>query len=96
MQKQYHNADTTNGYNFTFIRDESEVEKAKIIISGLRKQMKETCINGFEEDDDNMKHWKYNNLIMGYIKEMDWLQLKIKEYYERQKSSSTNIVRNDE
>lgn len=91
MQQQYHNAGSTYGYNFTFIRDESEVEKAKQMISGLRKRMRETCINGFEEDDDNVKHWKYNNLIKGYIAEIEWVQLKIKEYYERQKSSAKNI-----
>lgn len=79
-QKVYHNAD----YNFTFIKDESEVEKAKSIIVNLKNKMKSTVLNEFQDEEDVMKYWKYNNIIKKYIDEIEWIQLKIKEYYQRQ------------
>jgi hypothetical protein len=79
-QNVYHNTD----YNFTFIKDESEVEKAKSIIVNLKNKMKSTVLNEFQDEEDVMKYWKYNNIIKKYIDEIEWIQLKIKEYYQRQ------------
>ena len=81
--KLYHNADSDNGYHFTYIINDEEMNKAYLIIERLKIQL-HYASNYFVYDTDSEKEEYYKTIIANsYNDEINWLYLKIHEYILR-------------
>jgi hypothetical protein len=78
--KFYHNADSDNGYHFTYIVNDEEMNKAYLLIERLKIQL-HYASNYFVYETDSEKQEYYKIIIAkSYHDEINWLQLKIHEY----------------
>lgn len=78
--KFYHNADSDNGYHFTYIVNDEEMNKAYLLIERLKIQL-HYASNYFVYETDSEKEEYYKTIIAkSYHDEINWLYLKIDEY----------------
>jgi len=78
--KLYHNADSDNGYHFTYIVNDEEMNKAYLLIERLKIQL-HYARNYFVYETDKEKEEYYKSIIENsYNDEINWLYLKIDEY----------------
>lgn len=78
--KLYHNADSDNGYHFTYIINDEEMNKAYLLIERLKIQL-HYARNYFVYETDSEKEEYYKAIIeKSYNDEIHWLYLKIYEY----------------
>jgi hypothetical protein len=76
----YHNADSDNGYHFTYIVNDEEMNKAYLLIERLKIQL-HYASNYFVYETDSEKEEYYKSIIANsYNDEINWLYLKIDEY----------------
>ena len=76
----YHNADSDNGYHFTYIVNDEEMNKAYLLIERLKIQL-HYARNYFVYETDKEKKEYYKSIIeKSYNDEINWLYLKIDEY----------------
>ena len=76
----YHNADSDNGYHFTYIINDEEMNKAYLLIERLKIQLHYSR-NYFVYETDKEKKEYYKSIIeKSYNDEIKWLYLKIDEY----------------
>jgi hypothetical protein len=78
--KLYHNADSDNGYHFTYIVNDEEMNKAYLLIERLKIQL-HYARNYFVYETDKENEEYYKSIIENsYNDEINWLYLKIDEY----------------
>jgi len=76
----YHNADSDNGYHFTYIINDEEMNKAYLLIERLKIQL-HYARNYLVYEADKEKEEYYKTIITNsYNDEINWLYLKIDEY----------------
>jgi len=76
----YHNADSDNGYHFTYIINDEEMNKAHLLIERLKIQL-HYAHKYFVYETDSEKEEYYKAIIeKSYNDEIHWLSLKIYEY----------------
>jgi len=79
----YHNPYSTYGFNFTYIRNDDEVGLANTLINRLIEKRD-------DKSNKNLSKERYEMLVYGYNKEIEWLLTKIYEYNKR-KTIHTNL-----